>query len=133
MSNRSEQYIWSAFESLRVAERELLRPNEDAVTLCACQCTRNSASSFFRSYLFSKTNNDFHDYSLSDLQYQCAKIDPHFNSIDLTCFECRNDDAKACEKNYCLTVEKVSRCFEQANIIRELVMAKLKFLEKDFR
>ncbi len=133
MNQKLNQSLWSAYESLRVAERELMRPNEDAVTLCACQCTRNSAREFLRSFLFSKTFNRFENSSLSDLLHQCAEIDPHFNAIDLSCFDCRNADSGECEKHYCLSVEKVNECFERTHVIRELVMAKLKLLEKDFR
>ena len=143
MNQKLNQSLWSAYESLRVAERELMRPNEDAVTLCACQCTRNSACEFLRSFLFSKTFNPleilptgfnrFENSSLSDLLRQCAKIDPHFNAIDLACFDCRNAGSGECEKDYCLSVEKVNECFERTHVIRELVMAKLKLLEKDFR
>ena len=133
MNQKIKQSLWTAHESLRVAERELMRPNEDAVTLCACQCTRNSASEFLRSYLANKSSKPFDNYSLSGLKKQCEMIDPHFKAIDLSCFDCRNTAAGDCDKSYCLAVDKVNECVEKTHVIRELVMAKLKLQEKDFQ
>ncbi len=133
MNQKINQTLWSAYESLRVAERELMRPNEDAVTLCACQCTRNAAFEFLRSYLATKSSKPFDNYSLSGLLHQCALIDPHFKTIDISCFECRKTEASDCDKSYCIAVEKVNECVEKTHVIRELVMAKLKLMEKDFQ
>ena len=127
------QSLWSAFESLRVAEQELQRPREDAVTLCACQCTRNSVSEFLRSYLFIKTSKRFHDASLSELKKECSRIDAQFGTLDITCFDCRDTAEDSCDKEYCLSVEKVNTCFEKAYMIRELVMTKLDLPEEDYR
>ena len=132
MKQQVEQTLRNAFVQLHNAEAELCRPKKDSVTLCACLSTKNSARDFFRSYLLSKSFDGIEKYSLADLQYQCAKIDSHFNAIDLSCFECRNEESDSCDKNYCLSVEKVNKCFERANTIRELVMEKLKLTEKSF-
>jgi len=124
--------LWNAFETLRIAEQELQRPNEDVVALCACQCTRISAEGFFRSYLLSKSPEKNENESLSDLLDECAKLDSHFSTIDLSCFNCKNTNEKECDKKYCLSVDKVNECFEQTHIIRNLVLSKLKLSEKDF-
>ena len=131
MTQQVEKSLRTAFEMLRMAEAELHRPKEDAVTMCTCQSTRNSVREFFHSYLESKFESVPVDSSLSDLLDQCAKIDLQFKSVDISCFECKGEDTASCSDIYCLSNKKVSECFSKANVIRELVMAKLNIYEKD--
>ena len=132
MNPHIDKSIRNAFQLLRIAENELVRPQEDAVLFCSCQSTRNSASGFLKAYLLSHSYDKFQNDSLSELLNQCAKIDPHFKAIDLSCFDCRTEHADVCDEKYCLSLEKVNKCFERTNVIRELVMAKLKLSQKDF-
>ena len=121
-----------AFETLRIAEREFMRPSEDAVTLCACQSVRVAAGKFLHSFLLINGCERSSETYLADLLKQCAGIDPHFKTIDLSCFDCGNTDLNCCDEIYCLTLEKVNECLEKTQAIRELVMTKLKLREKDF-
>lgn len=117
---------------LRIAEDELQRPNEDAVTLSACHCVRDSASNSLRGYLQSKSIKITETSTLSDLQYQCAKLDAQFKNIDLSCFDCRHESLGE-KDSYCLSVDKVKKCYDNANMIHGLVMQKLKLTEKDLK
>jgi len=130
-SEKVNRSLQKALESMRIAEQEMHRPSEDAVTLCACQSTRNSAMEFLRSFLLSKGDTVTESASLKELLAACATHDAHFRSIDISSFLCKSDGAEECDNKYCLSVEKVSECFQQATAIRALVMAKLKISERD--
>lgn len=125
------QQLENALQSFRIAENELNRPNEDAVTICACHNTRNSVNGFLHSYLLSKSG-DNPEKHLDDLLKQCSKVDSQFTKIDLSCFKCGTSDTNECDSQYCLSVEKVDECFNQAKAVKELVLEKLKLSEKDF-
>jgi hypothetical protein len=124
------QSLEQAMQSFRIAENELNRPNEDAVTLCACHNTRNSVNGFLHSYLLSKSS-DNREKHLDDLLSQCSKIDDQFKAIDLSCFKCGTSDKDTCDHNYCLSVEKVDECFNQAKVVKDLVLKKLAVTEKE--
>lgn len=103
---------------LNRADQELCRPGKDVVSLCACQCIRQSAEAYMRSYLCQSGDPENPARSLADLQAACMKLDPRFRQIDLTCFDCRHDEQSSA---YCLEINKVSKCHEQAARIRELM------------
>ena len=126
------QSVEHAMQSFRIAENELNRPNEDAVTLCACHTTRNSVNKFLHSYLLSQSADTIEKH-LDDLLSQCSKLDSRFDAIDLSCFKCGTSDKDECEHTYCLSVEKVSECFNQATAVKQLVMEKLQLSERDFQ
>jgi len=123
--------IENAMQSLRVAENELNRPNEDAVTLCACYNTRNSVNGFLHSFLLSRSSDHPEKY-LDELLNQCSGIDAAFKSIDLSCFKCGTSGKESCDSNYCLSVDKVNECFSRALVVKQLVLEKLLLSEKDF-
>lgn len=133
MSTKLNQTLWGAFEALRVAESEMMRPAEDAVTICACQCTRNAADGFLRSFLMSRDRTGYERYSLSDLLAACVQVDPVFATLDLSGFACRKTAAASCDTTYCLAVEKVNHCMENAFRVRDLVMDRMALSEKDFK
>jgi hypothetical protein len=109
---------------LEIAAHELERPDEDIVTIGACQCTRNSVIGFLRSYLLEKKSLlKFHN-SLEKLLSECAMVDPSFNNIDISCFVCKTEDGD-CSGAYCLAQHKVLECYKRAQMIKEFVLAKL--------
>ena len=132
MDKHANQLLKNSFEFLNIAKQELFRPLEAAVTLCVCQSTRNAATGFLSSFLLSKSILNIEDKSLSELLNQCAEIDPQFNSIDLSCFECRTVKSNKCEDKYCLSMAKVKACYEKTQAISELVSAKFKTNNKSF-
>jgi len=121
------QSMADAMSAFRMAENELNRPNEDAVTICACHSMRNSVNYFLHSFLLSNPEKLVNDPA-GDLLSQCVACDSRFNAIDLSCFRCEIE----CTEDYCLSVEKVGECFNQANAVKKLVMEKLQLSEKDF-
>lgn len=109
---------------LRIASDELSRPGDDVVTMGACQCIRNSAVGFLRSYLLEKKSLfKFHN-SIEKLLIDCIKLDPEFTSIDISCFICKTEDGD-CAHIYCLAHHRVQECFERTKMIKEFVLSKL--------
>src|ERR1035441_8992288 len=106
-TNSNHDSLRSASSLLRVANKELHRPKEDSVTLCACQSTKNAVMKFLESYLKTKNVKNYSKHSLEDILSECSKVDRGFKSIDISCFECKASGAN-CEKDYCLDVNKVS-------------------------
>jgi len=117
----------NASSLLRNADRELLRPEEDSVMLCACQCTKNAVIGFLKSFL-AENRVDNSSNSIEKLLAECRRLEPAFNSIQLNCFSCRTEEATDC---YCLDVNKVSECFTQAKSVEEFVLAGLKISRED--
>src|ERR1035437_3267766 len=108
----------SASSLLRVADKELYRPSEDSVTICACQSTKNAVTTFLESYLTEKKVKSFSRSTLENLLAECCKVDHGFKSIDISCFGCKTHD-KNCAGDYCLDVKKVSECFARAKVVEE--------------
>ena len=121
----------NAYFSFRLAEDEFNRPNEDVVTLCACNRLRGSMTGFLRSFLKSKfvtfSDKDFAD----DLLKLCTIVDYQFKAIDLSCFIC-NHEGTTKNTSHCFSVEKMKDCFTQSRMVKNLVLAKLNISEKDF-
>lgn len=115
---------------LRAANEELNRPEEDVVTLAACECTRNSVIEFLGSYLTEKKILTISQESIGTLLTRCCKEDAAFKSIDISCFSCKALD-KDCIGGYCLDVKKIKECFESAKVVEEFVLAKLKVNPKN--
>ncbi|TAL56868.1 MAG: hypothetical protein EPN85_14870 [Bacteroidetes bacterium] len=129
-TNQVITYLKNADSLLRIADGEVHRPSEDAVTWCTCQCTRKSVMELLRSFLSDKNYSGISENSLESLLQKCKKIDSEFNNIDIACFSCKTLD-NDCVGGYCLEMEKVNECFEKAIEIREFVFTKLKVNIKD--
>jgi hypothetical protein len=121
-----------ALQQLHIAEHELNRPDEDAVTLCACNSTRNALNGFLRTFLLKHSESVHADLKPDEMLSMCMHIDPKFGTISLSGFTCNhlNDEAN-CDM-YCLSVEKVNECFKAAKAVKDLVLTKLQLSEKDF-
>ena len=117
----------NASSLLRDADKELLRPEEDSVMLCACQSTKNAVKGFLRSFL-AVNLVDNSSNSLEKLLEECCRLEPAFNNIQLNCFDCRTEEATDC---YCLDRNTVSKCFIEAKSVEELVLAGLKISSED--
>jgi len=107
---------------LRNADMELLRPQADSVILCACHSIRNAVMGFFKTFLDENHVNSSSN-SLENLLADCRSLEPAFNNIELTSFECKTEEG--CH-GYCLDVSKVSECLAQAKSIEEFVLTSLR-------
>jgi hypothetical protein len=117
----------NASSLLRDADRELLRPEEDSVILCACQSTKNAVKGFLKTFL-AENQVDNSSNSLEKLLEECRRLEPAFNNIQLNCFDCKTEEATDC---YCLDINTVSKCFTEAKSVEEFVLAGLKISRED--
>lgn len=117
-------YLKNADKFLEMASAEVHRPSEDAVGLCTCQCTRKSVMELFRSFLAERNSAALNGNSLEGLFWECRRVDPAFDSLDISCFSCRSLDNN-CTGGYCLEIERVNACFDQALMVRKFVLSKL--------
>lgn len=120
-----------AFAELRIAEQELSRPSEDAVTLSACLGARQSINSMLKMYLLSQSINHSDGKSLTELMDQCKHIDKDFGKIDLSSILCKGMNQDECDGKYCLSTENVNNCVAVANQLKTLVLNKLKINESE--
>jgi hypothetical protein len=109
------------------ADTELLRPEEDSVMLCACYSTKTAARDYLKCFLADKKANHASN-SLETLLAECRRLEPAFEGIHLSAFNCRSD--KLCD-GYCLDAETVSSCFAQAKIVEAFVLENLKVSKED--
>jgi hypothetical protein len=132
-TDAARQSLQNALQEMRIAEDELNRPTEDAVTLCACNYTRNALNGFLRAFLLKHSVPVSTDLKSGELLNLCSGIDPQFSGINISRFICHHvNDETECEKMYCLSVEKVNECFRMARVAKELVLSKLNMSELDF-
>lgn len=114
-----------ANDDISIASKELTRPKENVMTLCACQCTRRGVIQFLRAYLSGNGNDNITHSTMENLFKECCRTDKHFCSVDISCFLCQTIQ-EDCVGGYCLDIGKVNQCFQTAGVIKELVCAKLK-------
>jgi hypothetical protein len=119
------QSVQQAIEAFEFAENEINRPNEDTVPLCACHSTRESIIRFMQTYLLSKSVF-YEGNNINRLKEQCARFDPEFNNIDVSCFKCSMSDG--IESHYCLSIEKVHECFDRAKEVKGMVLEHTKII-----
>ena len=126
VSTETTDSLKQAFKELLDAEIELNRPQEDVVTLSACQSVRNSMKHMMRCFLDAHTLPVKENASLTDLRDQCMQINPMFAGIDLRDIECKGIDHAHCDGRYCLAIENVAICLTTANKLKSLVAEELK-------
>ncbi|CAN5342011.1 hypothetical protein BH09BAC5_BH09BAC5_29330 [soil metagenome] len=125
MKTQINQALKNAFELFQQAESELNRPKEDAVTICACNCTRDAVRGLMHSFLLANTVKISANESLAELLNQCKKHETQFEHIDLSCFDCKNEKTDSRKTSYCLPYENVNKCFQVAQMLRDIIIKNL--------
>lgn len=132
MTTQINQALKNAFELFQQAESELNRPKEDAVTICACNCTRDAVRGLMHSFLLANSVNVPQNESLSELLTQCTKYETQFERINLSCFKCKNEKPDSSKTSYCLPYENVDKCFQIAQTMRDIIINNLSLSENNF-
>lgn len=122
--------IEQAVNNLKLAELEINRPSESVMTFTAFKCTREAVIGLLNSFLAYNDEKIITENSISTILTKCAQIDPHFNSLDISCFLCGNEKQQKCSSRYCLSVSKANECYTTAAVVKEFVFAKLHLSEK---
>jgi hypothetical protein len=119
-----KELVYRSFETavrdLRIAEDELFRPDEDAVTMCACNCTRNALNGFLKTFLLSRNVAIQNGMSSDELLACCALNDQRFIAVNLAAFACRHQAS-----SYCLSIEKVNNCYQTTCLVKDIVLSEL--------
>ena len=113
--------IEQAVNNLKLAEIEINRPSESVMAFTACKCTREAVIGLLNSFLAYNDEKIIIDNSISTILSKCAQIDPHFNSLDISCFLCGNEKQKNCASRYCLAVSNGNECYSTAAAVKEFV------------
>ena len=113
--------LQDAHAALLMAENELSRPQEDVVTLSACNTVRNSLREMFENYLDAHGIKTTLNSSLEELKDQCISANILFRNIDLRNVECKGEDHAHCDGKYCLSVTNVSTCLAVAKQVKGII------------
>jgi hypothetical protein len=108
-----------ADQLLMVADEEINRAQEDAVTHLICHNSRQSIANYLAGYLIEKGQHVPYPATLDGLLERCKAIDGRFSEIDFSPVQCRFD--KDVTKEYCLDFEEVGQCFRIAQQTQALV------------
>ena len=111
---------------LSEAETELNRPQDDVVTISACQTIRNSMKDMMEIYLSANAIPLKQNASLDDLLIQCTGSSQAFSAVDLSNIECKGIGHNHCDGKYCLSVDNVTFCVNAANQLKSVVWNEFK-------
>jgi len=117
-----KQLLTQADGALNLASEEQMRPAEDVVPFSICHNSRVSIRIYLMSFLIKNGIQPDSNESMKDLLSQCTKIDQRFAKLDISDMECRGNRADQSDE-YCLSVDKVTNCFEAANKVKDLINA----------
>lgn len=115
-----QQLLKEAESALDQASEEQLRPAEDIVPISICHHSRTSIRMYLLSYLMKKGVKPDGNASIKELLVKCAELDKRFANLDVSEIECRTSKASVNDE-YCLSLDKVTNCYEVANHLKKLV------------
>jgi hypothetical protein len=107
----SQTLFGEADQLLDAASHELERAEEDVVIPMVCFNTRQSIVNYMRGYLLTRQQSPVEPLTLDHLHLQCKRLEPAFNLLDFSGFNCRHEDD---DESYCLSADKVSECLKTA-------------------
>ena len=117
---RVKQLLTQADNALEMASEERMRPEEDVVPFSVCHNSRVSIKMYLMSYLIKHGVTLEQEMSMTELLSECGKLDKRFEGLDISEIEC-GGNKNANRDEYCLSVDKVSNCFEAANRVKKLM------------
>ena len=118
---RVEQLLTQADSALDLASEEQMRPEEDVVPFSICHNSRISIRMYLMSFLIKNGKEPDGNDSMANLLNQCVEIDKDFSTLDISEFECGGSKENHNNNEYCLSVNKVSSCFNAAREVKKLV------------
>ena len=110
--------IHDADQLLQVADAEINKAEEDAVTHLICHNSRQSIANYLMSYLLDHGKHLPYPTTLDSLLEKCQESNPVFNQINLSNIHCRFETD---DQRYCLDHQTVDECYRIARQTQELV------------
>jgi len=119
IENKNSEFLkQKALKKIKLAEDELMKPNEDVVSHSVCSNSRLAIQQLLESYLLNNNIKIQKKESLALLLERCIILNSKFKTINLSNLECRHN---ANNQNYCSDVGKVSSCLTVAKQIELLL------------
>ena len=114
------QLMTQADAALDLASEEQMRPAEDVVPFSICHNSRVSIRIYLMTFLIKNGIQPDSNESMKELLSRCTKVEKRFSKLDISDMECQSSKADHTDE-YCLSVDKVSNCFNAANEVRKLI------------
>ena len=112
METKAKKLFDEAIERLNEANEELFRPEEDIVSYSVCKNAQYAIENYLKGFLLQHGVDTSEYLTIDALFEQCKKINPNFEKVDLSDFECKSHKL---DSRYCSEVSKVSNCFDVAD------------------
>ncbi len=117
-NSKSDFLLNEADQLLKMATDQLSRSEEDVSAYTVCHNSRKALKNSLTYFLFRNGIEPKEPVTLQSLMDQCRAEDARFDNIDIKNYDCRHQEG---EEEYCLSVGKVSGCYDSAKLIRNLV------------
>jgi len=112
MDIRAKKLYEDAIQKLKEANDELCRPEEDVVSSLVCSNSHDAIDCYLRGFLIQNGIDVIGNESVDNLYSKCKKINPHFEEVHLSGFECNSHKE---ESRFCNDSTEFSRCFDIAD------------------
>ncbi|WP_148232085.1 HEPN domain-containing protein [Maribacter sp. HTCC2170] len=112
MDVRAKNLYAEAIQKLKEANDELCRPEEDVVSSLVCRNSHDAIEKYLKGFLIENGTEANNDESVDSMYEKCKKINPHFEEVHLSGFEC---NAHKDESRFCNESSEFSRCFDIAD------------------
>ena len=118
MKKKATLLFHKANEELNKANEELQRSKEDVVTYAVCKNAQYAIENYLRGFLYANGIDPKKFETIENLYERCKQINPKFEQIDLSEFNCKSHKL---DTRYCNEVSKVSSCFDAADQLDTLL------------
>lgn len=107
-----------AGQLIKAAKNDLSLAEEGIVNYMVCQNSRQALIKSMTYFLFKNGVEPKGLVTTENLLKQCREVDPRFKKVDLSNVLCRHQEG---DDEYCLSTDKVSKCFRSAEEVHSIV------------
>lgn len=112
MKDQAQKRFKAALQKLREANDEMCRPEEDVVASLVCTNAHAAIEHYLRGFLLLHGVSPPEETSIDTLYQHCLALNPHFEAVHLSGFEC---NAHKEDSRFGNRPSKFSRCFDIAD------------------
>jgi hypothetical protein len=112
MKDKAQKLFKDAVQKLRQANDELCRPEEDVVSSLVCNNAHAAIENYLKGFLALNSVTPDPQADIDDLYQLCKTINPHFEEVHLSGFDC---NAHKEESRFGNEPSVLSRCFDIAD------------------
>ena len=123
MQNQNSDFLLNeAGKLIQAAKNDLSLADEGILTYMVCQNSRQALIKSMTHFLFKNGIEPKEPITTENLLQQCKAIDPRFKTVDISSVLCRHEEGN---DEYCITEDKVSKCFQSAEQVHNIVAGKI--------